>query len=166
MQELQDDIIDCDVLEAAKENIQPLAKGRRVTVLSAVLSKDHRERERQLSAGRAHHRQVVQDALDTDDENVDVLGAYVAFVDWTVQHYPQGHNSESGIVELLEEATRALKDDRRWRNDPRYLDLWIQYASYVERPLVIYAFLVSNEIATQLARLYVEYATVLEREGR
>ncbi|KAH9951567.1 Mad3/BUB1 homology region 1-domain-containing protein [Amylocystis lapponica] len=159
-------IVDGDVLEAAKENIQPLASGRRVTALSAILSTPHAQREGRLSAARNRLRINVEVALEDDDD--DPLEAYCRFVYWTVENYPQGHSAESGLLELLEEATRVLKDDRggTWRDDMRYLKLWVLYANYVEKPAIIYRFLLANEIGATHALLYEEFATVLERAGR
>lgn len=159
-------IVDCDLLEAAKENVQPLASGRRVTVLSAILATPHAQRESKLSATRNRLRINVELALD--DEEGDPLEAYCRLVYWTVENYPQGPSVESGLIELLEEATRVLKDDRdgEWRGDLKYLKLWLLYASFVEKPTIIYRFLVANEIGTEFALLYEEYAAVLERDGR
>jgi len=159
-------IVDCDVLEAAKENIQPLASGRRVTALSAILSTPHAHREAKLSATRTRLRINVEVALDDDED--DPLEAYCRLVYWTVENYPEGHSAESGLLELLEEATRALKDNRngRWRGELKYLKLWMLYASFVEKSTDIYMFLIANEIGTSFALLYEEYAAVLERNGR
>ena len=162
-------IIDCDVLEAAKENIQPLASGRRVTSLSAVLSTPHAQREVHHSSVKSRHRINIQLALeDVDDPDADPLEAYCAFVYWTVEAYPQGQSAESGLLELLEEATRVLKDDRsgKWRGELRYLKLWVLYASFVEKPVIVYRFLLANDIGSEYALLYEEYAAVLERDGR
>ena len=173
-------IVDCDVLEAAKENIQPLAKGRRVTALSAILSTPHAQREGRLAATRNRLRVNVELALensraddteeggsDTEDD-ADPLEAYCQFVYWVVENYPQGHSAESGLLELLEEATRVLKDHQngKWRNDIRYLKLWVLYASYVEKPAIIYKFCMVNEIGTSHALLYEEFAIALERASR
>ena len=173
-------IVDCDVLEAAKENVQPLGTGRRVTALSAILSAPHAHREAKLQLTRNRLRMNVELALAStssqSDEMQDLeipnpsnaLDAYWNFVSWTIDNYPQGHSAESGLLELLEEATRILKDhdDGKWRKDVKYLKLWLLYASYVEKPVVIYKFLVANEIGTIWALLYEEYAAVLERDGR
>jgi spindle assembly checkpoint component MAD3 len=69
---------------------------------------------------------------------------------------------------VLEEATRVLKDDRdkKWKAELRYLKLWMLYASYVEKPSIVYVFLLANEVGTGWALLYEEYAGVLERSGR
>ena len=118
-------IVDCDVLEAAKENIQPLAAGRRVTALSSLFTTPHAQREARLADARKRHRTNVEIAMEDEDEDADPLEAYSRFVNWTVENYPQGHSAESGLLELLEEATRILRDNRggKWRNDLRYLKL-------------------------------------------
>lgn len=161
-------IIDGDVIEAAKENIQPLAAGRRVTALSAILSTPHAQRESRLADARRRHRANIQLAMEDDSDDADPLEVYCRFVYWTVENYPQGHSAESGLLELLEEATRVLKDDRngKWRGDIRYLKLWVLYASYVDKPTVIYKFLLVNEIGTSHALFYEEYAIALERANR
>lgn len=164
--ENSDPVVDCDVLEAAKENIQPIAKGRRVTTLSAILSTPHAQRDSRLASARNKHRINVEVALEDDDD--DPLEAYCRFVNWTVESYPQGHSAESGLLELLEEATRVLKNDRggKWKDDIRYLKLWVLYASYVEKPAVIFKFCMVNEIGTTHALLYEEFALALEKAGR
>ncbi|KXN81673.1 Mitotic spindle checkpoint component mad3 [Leucoagaricus sp. SymC.cos] len=168
-------IVDCDVLEAAKENVQPLGTGRRVTALSAILVTPHAQREAKLQSTRNRLRINVELALasssddqEDDQESENALDAYWNFVNWTLDNYPQGHSAESGLLELLEEATRVLKDHDggRWRGDVKYLKLWLLYASYVEKPVVIYKFLIVNEIGTGWALLYEEYAAVLERDRR
>jgi hypothetical protein len=137
----QDDqpiLVNGDLIEAAKENIQPLASGRRATALSAVLSTPHAQRESKLAAARNRLRINVEIALEDDDDNP--LEAYCRLVYWTLENYPQGHSAESGLLELVEEATRVLKDHRGgiWRDDLRYLKLCVLYANYVEKPTVIY----------------------------
>ncbi|KAF9269419.1 hypothetical protein L218DRAFT_266673 [Marasmius fiardii PR-910] len=159
-------VVDCDVLEAAKENIQPLASGRRVTALSSILATPHAQREPKLNATR--HRLRINIELALSDEEDDPLEAYWTLVSWTLENYPQGQTAESGLLELLEEATRVLKDNRggKWRKEMKYLKLWMLYASFVEKPGMIYRFLLANEIGTDDAILYEEYAAILERDGR
>lgn len=160
------EIVDFEVLEKAKENVQPLATGRRVTTLSQVLATPHAQREARLSATRNRLRINVELALE--DEDGDPLDAYSRLVNWTLENYPQGHTAESGLLELLEEATRVLKGHGggKWRLEMKYLKLWLLYASYVEKPTVIYRFLMANEIGTNFALLYEECAAVFERDGR
>ncbi len=42
----------------------------------------------------------------------------------------------------------------------------VLYASYVDKPTVIYKFLLVNEIGTSYASFYEEYALALERAHR
>ena len=215
-EEEEDDnaIVDCDILEAAKENIQPLACGRRATTLAKVLKNPHQIRNVKLEATRARHRECVREAQERvdnirlraskakegdkgdvaddkgnrddeeHDENEDkegeeeaeectlkeaeeaLLNVYVHFVSWTIEHYPRGQSAQSGILELLEEATRALRHSEHARADLRYLKLWIRYGTYVDHPEVIYEFLLANEIGTKWAKLYEEYAVILEKNNR
>lgn len=159
-------IVDCDVLEAAKENVQPLAAGRRVTALSDILATPHAKRDAKLAATRSRLRLDVQTSLEDQDD--DTLEAYCTLVYWTLENYPQGNSAESGLLELLEEATRVLKDDQqgRWKSELKYLKLWTLYASYVEKPTIIYKFLLANDVGVEHALLYEEYGSVLERNNR
>lgn len=159
-------VVDFDVLERAKENVQPLATGRRVTALAGLLQTPHAQREAKLLATRNRLRINVELALE--DEDGDPLEAYCRLVYWTVENYPQGHSAESGLLELLEEATRVLKDHAGgvYRGELKYLKLWLLYASYVDKPTIIYRFMLANDIGTEFALLYEEHAAVLERDGR
>jgi hypothetical protein len=166
-------IIDCSILEAAKENIQPLASGRRVTALAGILATPHAQRETALASARKRFQTNIAIALadfDADDvaNSTDPLEAYAGFVHWTVENYPHGQSSASNLLPLLEEATRVLKDhaEGRWRQDERYLKLWAMYAGYVEKPEVVWRFLLANDIGTNWASMYEGMAAVLEREGR
>ncbi|TEB34346.1 hypothetical protein FA13DRAFT_1789464 [Coprinellus micaceus] len=142
-------VVDFEVLERAKENVQPLATGRRVTALAGLLATPHAQREAKLAATRNRLRINVEVALE--DEDGDPLEA-----------------AESGLLELIEEATRVLKDHAGGvcRGDIKYLKLWLLYGSYVDKPTIIYRFLLANDIGTDHALLYEEHAAVLERDGR
>ena len=101
----------------------------------------------------------------------DPLAAYEEFVKWTIDNYPSNLIPKSGLLELLEEATRQFKDDAAYKADLRYTKLWMLYAAYVddERTHVaiqVYKFLVQNEIGKMYAQVYEEYAAALERAGR
>ncbi|THH20723.1 hypothetical protein EW146_g665 [Bondarzewia mesenterica] len=100
------------------------------------------------------------------DEADDPLALYDQFVKWTFDKYPHEYIGSSGLLELLEEATRKFKDDSSYKGDLRYLKMWSLYASLVDKPGVVFKFLLSRGIGTVYAQLYEEYALVLERDGR
>ena len=98
-------------------------------------------------------------------EDADPLAAYDAFVKWTVDNYGS-HLAQSGLLELLEEATRHFVDDDAYKSDLRYLKLWLLYANHVEDPTVIYDFILFKNIGKIYAQTYWEYAGALDRNGR
>ena len=57
-------IVDCDILEKAKENIQPLAGGRSATALAAVLKTPHAHKDARLATTKARLRERVKEALE------------------------------------------------------------------------------------------------------
>ncbi|SJX66418.1 related to spindle assembly checkpoint protein [Sporisorium reilianum f. sp. reilianum] len=153
-------IIDFNAIESQKENVQPLAKGRSAHALSNTLNMQHKQRQALLAQQRAQHEQLVtsEDNADSDDP----LEAWTKYVKWCIDNYPSGQTHESGLIPLLERATRHFKDSEQYTNDPRYLRLWILYARNVECARDVYNFLLANEIGTKLASLYEELAVVLE----
>lgn len=117
----------------------------------------------ELSKKREFYKSQITTALLEDP---DPLTAYDTFVKWTLDNYRDDQLPSSGLLELLEEATRKFKDDDAYKGDLRYLKLWSLYASHVEDPAVIYAYLLANGIGLVYAQTYWEYAAVLERTGR
>lgn len=153
-------IIDFNAIESQKENVQPLAKGRSAHALSNTLNMQHKQRQALLAQQRAEHEQIVtsHDNADSDDP----LEAWTKYVKWCIDNYPSGQTHESGLIPLLERATRHFRAAEQYTNDPRYLRLWILYARNVECARDVYNFLLANEIGTKLASLYEELAVVLE----
>ena len=96
----------------------------------------------------------------------DPLKVWEDYVDWIKEAYPSGGSSaDSGLVSILERATRAFVDEERYRQDERYLRLWIQYAQSIETPELVLNWLLANEVGTELADLYEEMASSAEAQG-
>lgn len=117
----------------------------------------------QLDKKREKYKTQLLVALQEEE---DPLALYEEFVKWTIDNYPGQLINHSGLLELLEEATRQFIDDPAYKGDLRYLKLWLLFASHVEDPTAIYAFLMSNDIGVVYAQVFEEYATALERKGR
>ncbi|KAG6842297.1 hypothetical protein C0991_010585 [Blastosporella zonata] len=105
-------------------------------------------------------------ATSINDED-DPLAVYDQFVQWTVQTYGE-NNPNSGLLDLLGQATRAFMNDPIYKTDLRYLKLWTLYAGQVDRPgaIDIYANLLAHEIGTSFSLLYEGYAALLEADSR
>lgn len=122
----------------------------------------------QLDKTRQTYRAQLKTTLEEEE---DPLAAYERFVKWTIDSYPANLIPKSGLLELLEEATRQFKDDAAYKVDLRYTKLWMLYAAYVDderthASIQIYKFLIQNEIGKVYAQVYEEYAAALERSGR
>lgn len=152
-----------DTIEKQKENVQPRARGRSAHALSATFSMQHKERQELLQQQRNEHESAVTSAENAESD--DPLEAWCAYVKWCIDNYPSGKSSESGVVPLLERATRTFKGNEQYTNDSRYLRLWILYAQHTDVPRDVFQFLLANEIGTRLAALYEELAVVLEGQG-
>ncbi|WFD19944.1 non-specific serine/threonine protein kinase [Malassezia caprae] len=150
-------------IEAQKENVQPRARGRSAHALSTALGMPPKERHDMLAAQRREHEAHVHSTENAEAD--DPLEAWCTYVKWCIDNYPDGKSAESGIVPLLERATRTFRASEQYRNDSRYLRLWILYAQHTDVPRDIFQFLLANEIGTNLASLYEELANVLESDG-
>lgn len=117
----------------------------------------------QRSLRRDKYKKEIQRALE---EDADPLATYDDFVKWTLNHYSQEELAHSGLLELLEEVTRRFIEDEAYKTDLRYLKLWLLYASHVEDPATIYAFILAHDIGKLYAQTYQEYASALEKSGR
>ena len=116
-----------------------------------------------LNAESSKLRSQIASQVDKAD---DPLELYDHFVKWIYDNYPSEHLPSSGLIELLEEATRRYKDDSSYKGDLRYLKLWILYASLVDKPSAVFKFTLTNGIGTAYALLFEEYVLALERDSR
>lgn len=150
--------MDAHVLDHHKENIQPLYGGRRALKLGAALS------EGKDRITLAKQRENYETKLHSDELD-DPLQVYIDYIDWTHNHYPQGSNIDSGLLKLLERCTSNFRDTSYYKNDPRYLKVWLEYAGYSDLPRDIFVYLAKKDIGVQLALYYEEFARFLEKKG-
>ncbi|SGZ52373.1 CIC11C00000003018 [Sungouiella intermedia] len=150
--------MDAHVLDHHKENIQPLCSGRPALKLGAAFS----EKKGRLTI--AKQREEFENNL-VSDEHDDPLQVYIDYIEWTHNHYPQGSNIDSGLLKLLERCTSNFRDTVYYKNDPRYLKVWLEYAGYSDLPRDIFVYLAKKDIGVQLALFYEEFARFLETKG-
>ncbi|KAI8635142.1 Mad3/BUB1 homology region 1-domain-containing protein [Xylariaceae sp. FL1651] len=167
------DLIDFDVIEGQKENIQSLPGGRSAKKLAEAFSPSplHKlstptptDTKNINDCIRAEYEAEVA-ALSESDDPLDVFDRYVR---WTFDAYPSAQaTSQSQLHTLLERATRAFIGSAQYKNDPRYLKLWLHYIHFFsDSPRETYVFLSRHSIGESLALFYEEYAAWLESAGR
>jgi len=163
-----EELINFDLIEGHKENIQALPSGRSAKALANLLSP--------VSSGRtptdsndAHstERQAFETELLALDEHDDPLDVYDRYVKWTLDTYPSAQAKEAQLAPLLERATKAFLQSEQYKNDVRYLRLWLHYVRlFADAPRETFAFLARHRVGEKLALYYEEFAAWLETNGR
>ncbi|KAL8931856.1 MAG: hypothetical protein Q9211_006687, partial [Gyalolechia sp. 1 TL-2023] len=167
-----DDLIDFDVIESHKENIQSLPGGRSAKALASTLAPFSLS-SRTVSPGDSRNlndamRQDYELELAAIADSDDPLDIYDRYVKWTLNAYPSAQATpESQLRPLLERATKAFQSAAHYKNDPRYLKLWLHYIRFFsDAPRETFAYLSRHSIGEGLALFYEEFAAWLEGAGR
>lgn len=72
--------------------------------------------------------------------NMQIAGSHIflfffcRYIKWTKQTFPQG-GKESNLSVLLERTVTRFTADKKYHNDVRYVELWIEFVS--ERPYIL-----------------------------
>ena len=86
------------------------------------------------------------------------------FIKWTEQTFTSG-GRETEVLPLLERCTRELQEVLRYRDDVRYLRIWVKYADCCKEPHDIFKFLQVNDVGQRHTLFYEAYAAFLEIRG-
>ena len=171
---LAEDLINFDIIEAHKENVPQLPGGRSARQLAAVLSPMPTSRngtEPTLEETKTLNgaiRQEYETELRTIDDSDDPLDIYDRYVRWTMNAYPSAQATpQSQLLPTLERATKAFLTTAHYKNDPRYLKLWLTYIRFFsDAPRETFAFLARHNIGEGLGLFYEEFAAWLENAKR
>ena len=149
--------------ELFKENAQPLKKGRDAGRLGLKLqarpASDAASTEAKLAAWEAS---VAPEALA---ESPEPLGVWLKYISWVRNEFPTGTGGGK-VVELMERCTRTFNHDPRYRNDERFIKVWIAYADQMANPGDIFKFLHKNKIGAKVALFWAAWAFVAEKGGQ
>jgi len=90
----------------------------------------------------------------------------VRFIKWAEQTFTSG-GRETEVLPLLERCTRELRETRfeQYRDDARFLRVWVKYADLGKQPHDIFKFLETNDIGQRHTLFYEAYAAFLEMKG-
>lgn len=169
-----DDLIDFDIIENQKENIQSLPSGRSAKALAQLYTPPLSSGTGKTASPSQVHdsnnaaRQAFEKELQAIDDSDDPLDVYDRYVKWTLDAYPSAQNTpQSQLCPLLERATKAFQSSPQYKNDVRYLRLWLHYIRlFSDSPRETFAYLARHNIGDSLALFYEEFAAWLETAGR
>ncbi|TID30668.1 hypothetical protein CANINC_000735 [Pichia inconspicua] len=148
------------LLEADKENIQPIPQGRSASKLASLMKYDTDQLSLKLQEERAtFENQLLPENLEEMD---DPLQLYIQYVKWIRENYKTGNTKESQLIKVLERTTHDFKDVEYYKNDVRYFKMWLEYITYSENPGDIYNYLLKKQIGKELALFYENYALYFE----
>jgi Mad3/BUB1 homology region 1 len=75
-------------------------------------------------------------------------------------------NPDRLLLSVLQRCIRYIRRQERYRNDQRYLRIWLMYASYYPDPMRVFNYLERAEIGKYLSAFYYHYSNLLEQSGR
>ena len=168
---VSEDLISFDVIETQKENIQSLPGGRSAKALASAFgpslfspSPTPGDTRNLNDAIRQEYELELIAVADSDDP----LDIYDRYVKWTLSAYPSAQATpDSQLRPLLERATKAFQTASHYKNDPRYLKLWLTYIRFFsDAPRETFAYVARHSIGEGLALFYEEFAAWLEGAGR
>lgn len=165
------DLIDFDVIEGHKENIQALPSGRSAKKLAELFSPAPLQQLPTPSGQKTIHDRIraeYEDEVANLAEADDPLDVFDRYVRWTLDAYPSAQATpQSQLHTLLERATKTFVNSMQYKNDPRYLKIWLLYIQFFsDAPRETFMYLSRHAIAETLALYYEEYAAWLEGAGR
>ncbi|KAL4911098.1 hypothetical protein BDW74DRAFT_5656 [Aspergillus multicolor] len=168
------DLTDFDIIEGQKENIQSLPGGRSARELARIFSP--RDPSDKLAAPSPNDTRTLNDAIRQEyeaelqaiAESDDPLDIYDRYVKWALNAYPTAQaTAESGLLPLLERAVKSFLSSPHYKNDPRYVRLWLYYIRlFSDSPRETFAFMARHHVGEGLALFYEEFAAWLESVGR
>ncbi|KAK4421853.1 Mitotic spindle checkpoint protein BUBR1 [Sesamum alatum] len=147
--------------ELFKENVRPLKRGRDVRLLNhALKSHSHSQIKNSLLQNR---RRLIQ-AID-EYSGDDPLQPWLECIKWVQEAFPSG-GDYSGLVVIYEQCVRTFWHEDRYKDDLRYLKVWLEYAENCVDAEVIYNFLEANKIGVTHASFYISYALHMEHKNK
>ncbi|KAL9093594.1 MAG: hypothetical protein Q9165_003989 [Trypethelium subeluteriae] len=165
------DLISFEIIENHKENISSLPSGRSAKALANTLSPLASRPTPSLSDTQSLNDSIRADfekELQSLDESDDPLDIFDRYVKWTLDAYPTAQATpQSQLLPLIERATKTFLSSPHYKNDPRYLKLWLHYIRlFADSPRETFAFLARHNVGESLALYYEEFAAWLEGAGR
>ncbi|KAH8509806.1 hypothetical protein H0E87_011527 [Populus deltoides] len=147
--------------ELFKENVRPLKRGRNVGLLNQAL-KSHTDY--QLKKSLLDTRRKLIEAID-EYKGDDPLFPWIQCIRWVQEAFPPGGDC-SGLILIYEQCVRAFWHSDRYKDDLRYLKVWLEYAENCADAEVIYNFLEANEIGKSHSAYYLAYALHMESKSK
>ncbi|KAG2437063.1 hypothetical protein HYH02_011323 [Chlamydomonas schloesseri] len=137
--------------ENTKENCVPVRAGRSKAALQELA-------DPAAEALEAKRKELWTQV--TEYQGDDPLEAWQKYIKW-MQEYGVG-GGKADLQKVLEACTKELQKLPRYKNDIRFLRIWIQYADCLPDPGDVFLYLREKDIGRDFALYYEAYATYFE----
>ena len=122
------EIISIEEWEHCKENILPVKSGRKASALSRafgqVSTEDNQlENERKEFENRISKSNNLEDLSENEE---DPLSIWLEYYEWAKESFPSSHTERLSVVQS---ATKIFRNTETYKQDERYLKLWVLYVS-------------------------------------
>ena len=166
-----------DALYRDQENIENVKEGRRAEAVLNMINYTPADRRNAIEEAKrsfeariyAHEKRMEGEEAEygpqDEEDDEDPLRIWVQYVDWLRDHCVLGSAFRLEALPVLENVLQKLQDDLRYKNDPRYVKLWLNYADFSTSPQEIYKYMYTHDIGNLMAAFYQGYAAVLEKSG-
>uniref|UniRef100_A0A8C9A2W1 Mitotic checkpoint serine/threonine-protein kinase BUB1 n=1 Tax=Prolemur simus TaxID=1328070 RepID=A0A8C9A2W1_PROSS len=92
----------------------------------------------------------------------DPLGEWESYMQWVEENFPE---NKAYLTTLLEHLMKEFLDEKRYHNDPRFINYCLKFAEYNSDLHQFFEFLYNHGIGTLSSLLYVAWAEHLEAQG-
>ncbi|GAA0141703.1 non-receptor serine/threonine protein kinase [Lithospermum erythrorhizon] len=147
--------------ELYKENVRPLKRGRKIDLLNHALKSTT---DVKIKKGLIEKRRNLIQEID-QYRGDDPLQPWLDCIKWVQESFPQGGDC-SGLIVIYEQCVRTFWHDERYKNDLRYLKVWLEYAENCHDAEVIYSFIEANKIGLAHSPFYIAYALHMEKKNK
>ena len=158
-------VVALERIEVSKENVQPSRRGHEPHKLVQALSTSDASSSTDaacasLASQRSAHEQSILSYSGSDP-----LTVWLPYIHWTLSSFPS-LSSSSHLLPLLEKCTRTLLPLPQYRQDRRYVAVWLLYAERCAAPGDVFSFMDGQGVGSRVSALYVEWSRWQEKMGR
>ena len=148
--------MDAPIWETSKENVAVRKGGRDVKDLARKFGVVAGP-----AAGADDERARLEAALATDSD--DPLAPWLAYVAWLERERP---TDALAAFEVRERCARRFKDDAAYKNDERYVAVWLAYVDRLAKPDDAFKFIHKKKVGETRASFWAAWALHAESQGR
>ena len=146
--------------EKTKENFKPRAKGRNVKKLNAL--SENSSHVTALKEKQNMQREAFENAI-VAYEGDNPIKPWLKYIKWAETEFP---TSSAVAMPLYERCTRAFFKNEQYRNNIKYLTVWLKYADELDDASEVFRFLYANKIGEERSFFYIAWALVEEEKKR